>query len=368
MKAHIWSIKLAMAMGLLLASVALAGPHASPLAVSDSDPLPSESDDAIGAPIQLKSTSPTPLRDEPSNRSDTDRSDGLIEDAFPSAIETPEYWIGVSCGPLPPVLYEHLDIPRDQGVPVLAVVPGAPAAKAGIQVNDILLSANKKPLHTVADVSRAIQEAQGKAMTFELLRKGKRQTVEVTPEKNPHFQAKDESGAQPGLKSPPYDELDRIYEWFDRQFPGRGVRPPMRLRFMHPGTILPPGAPMHPALPGSMSITIMKKGDQPTEITVQRGKDTWKVDEKSIDQLPADIRPHVERMLQGMVLTSEAVAPRADYLPDWAAPAPPGAQGRPGPSLRDRIEERIERMNQQLEELQRRIEGLRENKGPEEKK
>jgi membrane-associated protease RseP (regulator of RpoE activity) len=370
MKLRVESIKLAAAVGLLVASTALAAPDGK-------QPATSEPQDGPRAVVELPSgqravewNNSTGAIVQPNDApaADPDRRDGLIDDVFPSAISTPEYWIGVSCAPLPPVLREHLDIPDGQGIPVFVVVPGAPAAKAGILVNDILLTANKKPLHTIADVSQAVQEAQGKPVAFELIRKGQRQTVEVAPEKNPHWRPDEDRSGQPAFKSPPYDELDRIYQWFDRQFPGHALKPQMRLRFMHPGTILPPGAPMQPALPGTMSITIMKQGDQPTQITVTRDKETWKVDEKSIDKLPADVRPHVERMLQGMVIMPEASGPQLDYVPDWMAPRSPGAPPQVGPSIRERIEERMDRMNQQLQELQERMENLRQDKGPEETK
>ena len=50
-------------------------------------------------------------------------------------------------------------------------------------------------------------------------------------------------------------------------------------------------------MPANLSIAITKVGEQPANIVVQRDKDEWKVTEKTLDKLPADVRPFVERML-----------------------------------------------------------------------
>jgi len=368
MKGYVWSIKLAAAMALLVASVALAAPDANKMSEDTGQPeaegqwiIHSPDGDQVirippgGFKVEQE-VEVHPLLPNSGNL-------GMALLASPEQLRppVPEYWIGVNCAPMPAVLYQHLDIPRSQGVLVVEVVPGAPAAKAGIGVHDILLAANQKPIRERADVSRIVEEAKGKPVAFELIRKGKRETVEVTPEKNPHWNPPRAEPSRPGAMSPPYAELDRIYQWFDHRYPG--MRPRMRLQFMHPGVLLPPGASLYPALPGGMSITIAKQGDQPARITVTRGKETWNVDEKSVEELPKDVRPHVERMLRGLVTGPEVMLPRRDYLPRKL-----GEPSEMAPSLRDRIEEQMDRMDRRLEEMQKRIEGLRNPTGPEEKK
>jgi len=373
MKDYIWSVKLAAAIGLLVASTALAAPDADKNGATAPTGTPQpghivvikSSDD--GEVVELKGdlgrpSEVPPQADRLQVRPLPPGDKSLLVDPQRPRELLGKYWIGVRCGPVPPGLREHLDLPRGQGLYVLEVVPGTPAAKAGIAPTDILLAANGAALAGAGDLIKAVDEAKEKPLSIELIHKGAKTRFAVTPEVNPHGAAQ---ATSPG-KLPPYDELDRIYEWCERQYPGRGLRPPMRLGFMHPGTILPPDAPMHPALPGTMSITIMKKGDEPTQITVTRDKDVWKVDEKGLDALPADIRPHVERMLRGLVIGPDVLVPRFDYPPDRATPGIPS--GKPGPSLRDRIEERMDQMNQRLQEMQERIERILDQQGPEEKK
>jgi hypothetical protein len=324
MKNLVWSMKLGAAIGLLVASAALAAP--------------TQSDDTSSAVV-------------------------LLNDVVPARVKPPEHWIGVSCrAPLPEFLREHLDMPDSRGVLVVEVVPNGPAAKAGIAEFDILLTGNNQPLRSVVDLVQVVEEAAGKAVSFDLLRKGKHTTIEVKPEKNPHHG----SPGGPDVKAPPYAELDQVYQWFEQHYPN--AEPRMRLRFMHPGTILPADAPMHPSLPGSMSITIVKTGDKPTRITVKRGEDVWEVDEKGIDQLPKDVRPYVERMLQGIVVGPDVLIPRFDFMPDWVIQKKPPQPAQAGPPARDPMEEQMRRMNQRLDELQQMMEGLHDKAGPEKEK
>ena len=55
-------------------------------------------------------------------------------------------------------------------------------------------------------------------------------------------------------------------------------------------------------IPNGVSVNIQKQDDQPARITVKRGDETWEVvgdDPESLNQLPEDLRPFVEQMLQG---------------------------------------------------------------------
>ncbi len=46
-----------------------------------------------------------------------------------------------------------------------------------------------------------------------------------------------------------------------------------------------------------MSVTIIKHGKDPAKIKVEQGDKTWEVTEATLDELPDDIRPHVEPMV-----------------------------------------------------------------------
>ena len=102
-----------------------------------------------------------------------------------------------------------------------------------------------------------------------------------------------------------------------------------------------------------MSVTIPKEGSEPTRITVKRGEETWDVTEKELDKLPADVRPAVDRMLGGMVLGPEGVGSRFDFVPDLAASGKPDKPSDDRGGLSDRLEDRLDKMNQRIERLQK---------------
>ena len=59
--------------------------------------------------------------------------------------------------------------------------PGMPAAKAGLQKGDVILSANGQPVHAVLTFHEVIRGSGGKPVTVELMRKGERKTITVSP-------------------------------------------------------------------------------------------------------------------------------------------------------------------------------------------
>ena len=248
---------------------------------------------------------------------------------LPAHMKLSEYWIGILCRPvLPKELRAHVKLPEKQGLLVDEVVPEGPAAKSGIQPMDILVKVDGRPIAKIADLVEAVEAAKDKELAIEVFREGKSLALKIVPEKRPaDFQAK----KYPAL--PEYPELDRIYQWFDRAHPGWGGKPPMRLRFYRPGMILPADALMHPALPKSMAIIITKRESEPTRIKVEKDAQTWEVTEKELDTLPKEVRPYVDRMLEGRVFTEESGGPRFDFMPDWVTPGKPaepaGGQKQP---------------------------------------
>ena len=88
-------------------------------------------------------------------------------------------WIGVSLQPLSPELAQSLGLDGTQGAVVGATITGSPAAQAGLQQGDVILSYNKIPVEDYRHVQRLVAEtAVGKIITLELLRK--RQKVQVS--------------------------------------------------------------------------------------------------------------------------------------------------------------------------------------------
>ena len=90
-------------------------------------------------------------------------------------------WIGVSLQPLSPELAQSLGLDGNQGAVVGSTITGSPAAQAGLQQGDVILSYNKIPVEDYRHVQRLVAEtAVGKIVTLELLRKKQKVQVSLT--------------------------------------------------------------------------------------------------------------------------------------------------------------------------------------------
>jgi membrane-associated protease RseP (regulator of RpoE activity) len=286
-------------------------------------------------------------------------------------VETPntkpsEYWIGVGVenAATMPALRAQLNLPNDQGLLVASVVPESPAAKAGLRENDVLVKANDKPLSTAHDLLKAVDAAKDKKLALEIIRGGKRSTVEVQPAKRP-------ANVMPGMPMMPGGEVaSETLRKLVEQLHGQAGQANWQFHVMQPGAILPPGAAVAlPALPEDMTVVITKQGAAPGKIVVDKGKQHWELSENELDKLPADVRPHVEQMLHplgrlqsyAIMRRREAHGPivkeQAGGAPLEVVPPPPAPRG-------DSVEKRMNEMNQRLEEMQKAIDQLRARKPP----
>lgn len=83
------------------------------------------------------------------------------------------------------------------GVRILEVVEEAPAAKAGVSADDILVAVDGKPIEASQDLFKAVGEAgAGKSLKLEIVRAGKKQELSVTLARHP------EEPAEPGPATP----------------------------------------------------------------------------------------------------------------------------------------------------------------------
>ena len=262
-----------------------------------------------------------------------------------------EYWIGVrSHAPLPPVLRAHIKIPEGQGLQVLDVVEKGPGQKAGLKANDILINIGKMPLRSVEDLVGAVEASQGKPFEIGLLRDGKPVTVTVNPEKRP------EEMRRPSLPESSSPEMARLREIYERAYPRQDFKPPMRLRYFHPGMVVPPGTQIHSPLPENLSISIVRSGKKPAVIKVERNGEKWEVTENELDQLPEDIRPHVEQMLNGTIV---GAMPEFDFMPllgpNRNMPVSPNRV-----EMEKRWQDQIRQMQEHVQQMEQMMEQMRQ--------
>lgn len=103
-------------------------------------------------------------------------------------------YIGVRYTPVTEKMKEENNLPVDYGIIVLrgetpeklAVLPGSPADKAGLQENDIILEIDGKKLEKEVSFARIIGEKEvNEKVTLKILTKGEEKEIEVTLEEMP---------------------------------------------------------------------------------------------------------------------------------------------------------------------------------------
>ncbi len=252
--------------------------------------------------------------------------------------EVPAYWLGIACSPLSDALRAQLSL-KDNGLLVEEVASKSPAQKAGIERHDVLLSADDHPLQTVDDLVEAIARYDGtNAITLEIMRRARKMTIEVTPEKRPPEYFK------------PHEIVLRTPDFSQESPSVPPVLAPRRVPI--PGVLPPIGKPA-----GNLRISITKSNNQPAAIEVVKDGKTYKVTENTLDQLPEDVRKPVKDMLDGMQQRRVGQPTLPPGIPPDFAPLFP-----PLPTDDGSLDETIDEMGRALESMRQRIKALRDQK------
>jgi hypothetical protein len=274
-----------------------------------------------------------------------------------------EYWLGVVSEPVPEALRAHLNLRENEGLLVEDVAPDSPAAAAKIERYDIVLKAGGKAMTRVSDLIGVLDAAKGKKLPLEILRKGKPVTVEITPAKRP------EGEISTLLRPAGPEAAETMRKWLERMRPGDAQGRDFNFYYVRPGVVVArPGAAAE--LPDNLTVSITRQGKNPAKITVTRGDQTWEIGEDNLDKLPADIRPHVERMLRHNM--RGLLGPRMEgLLAPPAAPTPSPPAAKPGARSEKRreagapsgppkpLEEKLEEMSRRLDEMHKAFEELK---------
>ncbi|PHS05442.1 MAG: hypothetical protein COA78_15245 [Blastopirellula sp.] len=181
-------------------------------------------------------------------------------------------WLGVSATDVPEILKAHLPELKDQGILIKLVVKDSPAEKSGILANDILLALDGTKVKAMADLVTAVQNSKSPKATAEILRGGKRLRITVQLAKRSRY-----------LKS-------------DLLIPLTGEE---TLRFFGPGQVVPHTRIIKAEkLPENLSILIYRKGNAPATVTVEMDGKKWVNTEDKLNDLPDEIRKHIEKNLK----------------------------------------------------------------------
>ncbi len=92
----------------------------------------------------------------------------------------PRRYIGVQLITLTPELRRHFGVPDDRGVMVSKVLEDTPAAAAGIEVGDVLVTADGSPIDNAGDVTKVLSGKEpGASVRIDLWREGAATALEV---------------------------------------------------------------------------------------------------------------------------------------------------------------------------------------------
>ena len=90
-------------------------------------------------------------------------------------------FIGITGREVPPLHGQNSGMDRIQGIVVSQVSPEGPAAKAGIQVNDLIVSVNGKPAVSAQETMDQVAEIRpGSVIDVQVIRNDQRLTLKVT--------------------------------------------------------------------------------------------------------------------------------------------------------------------------------------------
>ncbi|MGE0741052.1 MAG: Do family serine endopeptidase [Hyphomonadaceae bacterium] len=116
-------------------------------------------------------------------------------------------WIGVSIQPLDDDIARSLGLNEAQGALVASVVPDGPAARAGIQQGDVILTFNGENIADSRDLTQRVgRTAIGSNSRVEILRAGQRRTLQLRLAERPSEQVLASTSPTPNAVPEPEGE------------------------------------------------------------------------------------------------------------------------------------------------------------------
>ena len=126
----------------------------------------------------------------------------LAKPLIPQLVSTGEVtrgYLGVSVQSITPELARAMKLDEPQGALVADVVPGGPAAKAGLRQRDVIIDFNGQSVKNAHDLPALVAKAPvGERVTLTLRRDGKTQEVPVTVGRLPSERGVREESSQTG--------------------------------------------------------------------------------------------------------------------------------------------------------------------------
>jgi serine protease Do len=116
-------------------------------------------------------------------------------------------WIGIRIQQVSDDIAQSVGLNKPQGALIAGMTDGGPAAKAGVQNGDVVLTFDGRPVADNRALPRMVADAQvGKTYNLEVLRKGQHKVLPITVQKlveDEKVASADKSGAKPGTAAKP---------------------------------------------------------------------------------------------------------------------------------------------------------------------
>ena len=203
-----------------------------------------------------------------------------------------DYWIGIALGELPAVAKKQLKL--EHGLVVEDVLPDSPAKKAGLQQHDVLIQASDKELQQPADILQAVEAAKETPLSIEVVRDGQRLSLKVTPAKRPQPQSAGSRPVDQAADQLREKSIKKIEEALE-ELKGKTGGETLGLFFARAGVVATNVKDVE--LPKNMRIMVTKEEEGPAKIQVWGDDKEWNVTADKINELPAEVRRHVEQLL-----------------------------------------------------------------------
>lgn len=144
-----------------------------------------------------------------SRPSAAEKAGGSDESPGSSAVtEKPQAYLGIGVASLAPAVAAHAGeaLAEGQGVLVIDVLVGSPAAKAGIKANDILATYGDQKLYSPEQLVKLIHHGQpGETIAIGVVHRGKLHTVKVMLTEHPQIAPEVALKPRPWLSLPWFD-------------------------------------------------------------------------------------------------------------------------------------------------------------------
>ncbi len=82
----------------------------------------------------------------------------ILNDLIKHGTVDRNFWTGITCSELTPLIARYLGIDKTNGAIISEIAPNSPAEKAGLEVGDVIVELDGKPVKELLDINRIIDE------------------------------------------------------------------------------------------------------------------------------------------------------------------------------------------------------------------